>query len=141
MNEYKNKFSLIVKNITLDISLGFFIMVIMTPAIPFNNPNNVILFYRYWFFACFAMGLTNLIYENKNISILFATTIHFFTTIFIILITTIKTTKLINHNILNVKFMLFSGIFMAIIIFFICWTISYIIEVKKIKAINAKLEK
>ncbi|MFV0440255.1 MAG: DUF3021 family protein [Lachnospirales bacterium] len=140
MNDDKNIINLLIKNITLDVALGYLILVIMTPTIPFNSPENVIVYYRIWFIACAIMGMTNIIYENKKLSVLASSIIHILLTISIIVITLHKTLTLIDYNIVNTFYFTIIGIALALLIFAICWILSYLKEVRNLKNINNKLK-
>lgn len=139
MNNKKNILSLLVKNISLDVALGFLVLVIMTPITPFNSVENVIKYYQYWFIACCLMGVTNLIYEFENISILLSTALHFIATILIIAFTISKTETLINIQNIKLDNILFLGIIIATVIFVVCWIISYYQGKKSAEEINSKL--
>lgn len=132
-------FKKMIGNITLNITFCFIILLIVTPNIYFNSPNDVISVYKYWFIASFLMGVFNIVYEFEKLSTLSATIIHFSSTVFFIFITSIITAKYYPKFNINNQTMVLQAVCIAFVIFAVVWVMYYLIEKREASKINSKL--
>lgn len=133
-------FKKMVYYISFSIAIGFLILLILTPLATFNSTSDVIAVYRYWFIASFIMGVTDIIYEFENISLLVASVVHILITIIIIFATMVLTAKFyVGLNISIFSFAM-QAVIIGIVIFGGIWIFYYLVERREAKKINNKLK-